>query len=100
MISVELSYRNFSASEDNESELERLCELLREQLQKELYEEVSDDFKEVILLLNEMGHNLKFYDTYNLTGDGYRDDLIDYEYRCLLRVAFSIVVSVAYIEIL
>lgn len=99
MLDHRFSLAEFDRRGLDTEEAQQLAELLAEEVTKELQTAIEPVFRDIVLRLNEMGHQLK-PEQVGLGEISYRDDYSDQRgYHCKLRLALDLILSAGYAHI-
>ncbi|HEY7427635.1 MAG TPA: hypothetical protein VH682_25615 [Gemmataceae bacterium] len=97
MIDARFSAAAFDACGLNTPAAQELCQLLEEEIQKDLHILVLNRMQAIVALLNNVDHSLKQYGDVTPGDIAYRDDCESQSgYSCRLRVGIDLIVSCGY----
>lgn len=100
MIDERFSAAQFAKCGLDSKESGILADLLEEEVNRTMRRVIEENFKQIVENLNSMGHNLRLYQESGAGEISFRDEYVDGDYRCKLRLAFDYVTSAGYSDLM
>jgi len=100
MIDEKFSAESFAKLGLDSDQSRELADQLQREVSEEMQQVIEEKFKEIVEKLNSLGHNLRFKQDSSTGEISFRDDYVNGDYYCKLRLAFDYVTSAGYPDLI